>query len=366
MKQNRVSFIKRLHLESSAFVLAITSIVLTNFALVSCTNYTEEDDFKEWTNSYITFVPMEIKTIGATTRGELTTNSKLTEYGVSASIYPASQSYTSAGCGSYWFNQSVDAALGKTDRYWPGEKYKVSFFAYAPVGLAALTPLSKEELGYPIYSYTVPSEIAKQVDFMTADVLDHSWGGVTEPVPLEFKHECTDIRFKIYNQGSENITVHSIAVNGVKYSGTNKGGVWTLNSAVNSTTENPFILTLNTVVSGETTIDATGDTNHFIMLPQTVMSGTAIFDVDATVGGKRQHFFHELKSDLVLQKGRSYLFKITLGEQKIEVDTDTDIKDWEMEIKYLSVDGVNANDNWNQPDINNGENIGINDWEKEE
>ena len=101
------------------------------------------------------------------------------------------------------------------------------------------------------------------------------------------------------------------------------------------------------------------------MLPQTVASGTQVFDVDATVSGVRKHYYHTLTSDLILQKGKSYTFKLTLGEGALIVDTETDIQDWEVEVKYLSIGGVSTSNTWTQPGVNDGQSIGVEDWEEE-
>ena len=318
-------------------------------------------------NPSIDFAPMEFGVAEAVaTRGAQTAKSDITAYGVSASIYPAANSYTSAGCGSYWFCDRIEATSGRSNHFWPGASYRVSFFAYAPYGNAALTVRSKDDLGYPVYNYTVPTAIANQVDFITADVTNHSGAGITDPVPLTFSHQLTDVRFKVYNQGSSAITVHSIAIYGVKYSGTFSGSSWTLNAAVNSSSSNPFQLALSTSVAAGATVDVTGTTNHFIMLPQTVASGTDIFVVDATVSGVRKTYTNTLSSALELLRGRSYTFTLKLGEGSLIVDTETDIQDWAVEVKYLAVGSVGSNSTWTQPGVTGGNGIDIDDWTEEE
>ncbi len=319
----------------------------------------------------IAFTPMEIKTVKGVpeTRGAQMGKNDITSYGVSASIYPAANSYTSVGCGTYWFNEEIMAASGESDHYWPGSTYKVSFFAYAPYGATGLSLGSKNDLGYPRYTYAVPSAIASQSDFITADVLDHSGTGITTPVPLTFHHRCADIRFMVYNRGESAITIHSIGLYGVKYTGTyceSSSPKWTLSGSANSTSANPFLLSLGTSVAGGATIDATGTTNHFIMLPQTVASGTQIYDVDATVNGNRQHYYHTLPSAFEIQAGKVYTVTLTLGELTMEVDTDTDIQDWAVEVKYLTVSGMSSNSTWTQPSVTGGENTTIADWTEEE
>ena len=317
-------------------------------------------------NPSIDFTPMEFGVSEAVTRGTQTAKSDITAYGVSASIYPAANTFTTAGCGSYWFCDRIEAASGRSNHYWPGASYRVSFFAYAPYDNAALTVRSKDDLGYPVYTYTVPTAIANHVDFITADVTDHSGAGITDPVPLTFSHQLTDVRFRVYNQGSSSITVHSIAIYGVKYSGTFSGSTWTLNAAVNSSSSNPFLLSLGTSVDAGATVDVTGTTNHFIMLPQTVASGTDIFVVDATVSGVRKTYTNTLSSALELLRGRSYTFTLKLGEGSLIVDTDTDIQDWAVEVKYLAVSGVSTNSTFTQPSVADADDNGIEDWTEEE
>lgn len=335
--------------------------------LTGCSNeLVETGDYPDnLTNPTINFTPMEFGVAEATTRGTQTAKSDITEYGVSASIYPAANSYTSASCGSYWFCDRIEAASGRSNHYWPGTSYKVSFFAYAPYNNAALTVRSKDDFGYPVYSYTVPTAIANQVDFITANVIDHSGAGITDPVPLTFSHQLTDVRFRVYNQGSSSITIHSIAIYGVKYSGTFSGSTWTLNGSVNSSSTNPFVLSLGTSIDAGTTVDVTGTTNHFIMLPQTVTSGTEIFVVDATVSGVRKTFTNTLSSALELLRGRSYTFTLKLGEESLIIDTETDIQNWEVETKYLSISSVGSNSTWTQTSVNDAEDLGIENWEEE-
>ena len=340
-------------------IIKAALIVATISAITGCSSLDEERDSK--IQSLITFTPMEIQSI---TRGTQTTKNAITSYGVTSSIYSAGSSYTSAKCGSYWLNEEIETVSGNSGHYWPGGEYRVSFFTYAPYG-SPLSIRSSNDLGYPVYQYSVPSAISNQIDFITADIIDHSGEGITDPIPLTFSHQCTDIRFNIYNQGTESLTVHSIAICGVKYSGTCAGGVWTLNDAVNSTSVNPFLLTLGTAVSGGATVDVTGTNNHFIMLPQIVPSGTNIFDIDATIAGTRKHYYYTLTSNLTLLKSKTYTFNITLGESGIIVDMETDIQDWEVETKYLNIGSIGSNSTWTQTSVQDAEDFGISNWEEE-
>ena len=213
-----------------------------------------------------------------TTRGSLATLSSSTEFGVSASVYPSSGSYSSYGLGNYFHNKKCtpNTAL---EYYWPSPSNKISFYAYYPYGNSYFT-MSSDAManGYPVYSYSVPSDIAQQVDVMTASVVDNACIIPHGPVTLQFKHNCASVRFKFNNTGADPITIKSISLEGLKYSGTLQNGTWTLNSSLNSSSANPFSLTLNTAVSAGATTDLTGTENIFIMLPQT-LSGSSVLKI---------------------------------------------------------------------------------------
>lgn len=308
----------------------------------------------------IRFTPMEIKTL---TRGSQTTTASLSSYSVSCSKCALASSYASVACGSFFFNETIDAATGESGYYWPSPDYKLSFFAYAPNNNGNLNIGSRNKTGYPEYTYTVPSTIGSQVDFITADVLNMEKPDNYDPIPLTFNHQCADVCFRVYNQGTSAITVHSIAICGIKYSGTFCEGnspKWSLSNTVSS-----FTLSLGTSVAAKETLDATGTANHFIMLPQTVASGTQIFDVDATVSGVRKHYYHTLTAAQDFDAGYSYTFTLILGVGEIIVDPETEITPWEVETKYLSVSGVSCPTNtYTQPTVTDGEVLGVDNWEK--
>ncbi len=205
----------------------------------------------------------------ATTRGTKVTTAGISNLGVSASVYPAASSYTSAGCGSYFYKESVSSGTPMS-YYWPTTDYRISFFGYYPYNNAAFTVQSAASAtGAPTYAYTVPSAIASQQDIMTGQVTDQP-GGSSSPVNMTLAHRCSAIHFSVTNDRSETITVNSISIEGVKYSGTLNENTWTLGGGVNSSSTNPFTLTPNTSVAAGATADITGTSNVFLMLPQSL------------------------------------------------------------------------------------------------
>lgn len=204
------------------------------------------------------------------TRGSLATKNDITEFGVSASVYDADESYTSAGCGSYFCDIRAVPNV-PCGYYWPSRSKKVSFFAHWPYDNDNLVISSiSSDAGSPVYAYTVPSEIGEQVDVMTAQVLDHL-GGSSAPVPLTFSHHCSAIRFTFDNSGSDMITVQSVSIINVKSSGTLQDGSWTLDDDLST-----FTLSCNTSVEASETADLTGTDNILLMLPQTLPDGALL------------------------------------------------------------------------------------------
>lgn len=251
-------------------------------------------------------------------------------FGVSCSAYPAAGSYTSYGHGSYFYKVMAVPNI-PTAYYWPTADYKVSFFAYYPYGNTAFTVQSPASApGTPTYAYTVPSDIESQVDIMTAERTDIPCSTHTI-VALSFAHRCTDIRFTAYNQQSDALTVKSIAIYGVRYSGTyTSGASWTLSGSVNSSTSHPFLLSLNTAVASKATVDLTGTSNHFIMLPQTVASGTDFLVIKTQEDGEERTYTYTLDADYELVMGKSVTFQLILGNGTLTINP-VSVVDWQAQ-----------------------------------
>lgn len=262
-------------------------------------------------NSQISFRTGDVDSAPGETRGARATAGSITEYGVSCAIYPTNGSYTSVGCGSYFFNERIDNSTGNCKYFWPGANYLTAFYGYYPYGNSNVTlQSSANSIGKPVYAYTAPTTIADHVDFMTAEVLNESGERHADPLLLTFGHRCSDIRFIVTNSTGDAITVNSVSMYGVKYSGTFNGS-WTLNNTVNTSSSHTFTLTPNMVVADEETGDITGTTNHFIIPPQTVNSGTEIFNF---VIDDEPHEF-VLESNATFEQGKSYTFNIIMDSK---------------------------------------------------
>ena len=246
------------------------------------------------------------------TRGAKVTTATIGTIGISASVYPVANSYTSAGCGSYFYKEAVTSGT-PTKFYWPTSDYRISFFGYSPYNNAAFIVLSAASAtGAPTYNYTVPSTISNQLDIMTGQVTDQP-GGSSSPVNMTLAHRCSAIHFSITNDRSEAITVNSISIEGVKYSGTLNENTWTLGGSVNSSSTNPFTLTYGSSVAAGATVDITGTSNIFMMLPQTLPSGAKL-----KVVVDDEEFEAELTGTWIA--GKEYVYGITINETVTTID----------------------------------------------
>lgn len=245
----------------------------------------------------------------AATRGTKVIATDITDIGVSASIYPSSSSYTSAGCGSYFYKESITIGT-PTKFYWPTSDYRMSFYAYYPYGNSAFTVQSAASAtGHPTYAYTVPTAIGSQVDVMTASQTDIA-GGSSSPVSLSFSHQCAAIKVRITNSTTAAITVNSVSIEGVEYTGTLCNGTWTLSGTKNNSSVNPFTLTCNTAVAASATADLTGTTNIFLMLPQTLTSSAKLKMVIDS-----EEYEAELSGSW--QAGKTYTYSVTKEPEEI-------------------------------------------------
>lgn len=248
----------------------------------------------------------------AATRGTKVIATDITDIGVSASIYPSSSSYTSAGCGSYFYKESITIGT-PTKFYWPTSDYRMSFFAYYPYGNSAFTVQSAASAtGHPTYAYTVPTAIGSQVDVMTASQTDIA-GGSSSPVSLSFSHQCAAIKVRITNSTTAAITVNSVSIEGVEYTGTLCNGTWTLSGTKNSSSVNPFTLTCNTAVAASATADLTGTANIFLMLPQTLTSSAKLKMVIDS-----EEYEAELSGSW--QAGKTYTYSVTKEPGDTSID----------------------------------------------
>lgn len=315
------------------FLLSLAMPVMT-----ACTQEQDGDSAKAFGDVHVSFSVNDGSY--TSTRAALSVTSSFDAgFGVSCSAYTSS-TYETQPCGSY-FHDITALPDVPTIYYWPAADYRLSFFGYFPKGSSALTVSDAETTGTPIYTYTVPSDVTQQIDFMTAQRTDMP---CSEPktVNLQFTHRCSDIRFSACNQSGETITVKEVAIYGVKYKGTLKGDTWTLVNTLNTASQNSFRFSLEKDVDANKTVDLTGETGHFMMLPQSIAANTATVFVRTVEDGSEKTYTHVMETADSWIMGQSYSYKLLIG-------------------KGLSVE-VTTDDSWSQKAVGSAEDLGIKDW----
>ncbi|GKG72139.1 hypothetical protein CE91St1_12820 [Parabacteroides goldsteinii] len=214
----------------------------------------------------------------------------------------ALSAYTDAtGTPDFMYNETV--TLNKDEGrwyptgtyYWPGKK-QLSFYAWFPSAVDGMTLTGNTDVGAPVITYTVPDDVKKQQDVMSAAAIgkDNPTADGFATTDLTFNHALTAVKF-VAGDDLPNCVVKSIKLDGVRYKGTYTLGTdaWTLTDDTQA-----FTLRLNKVVAGNggaITEDGKGET--LFMMPQTLSDdakievvlndGTADFTVGASIGGTK-------------------------------------------------------------------------------
>lgn len=214
----------------------------------------------------------------------------------------ALSAYTDAtGTPDFMYNETV--TLNKDEGrwyptgtyYWAGKK-QLSFYAWFPSAADGMTLTGNTDVGAPVITYTVPDDVKKQQDVMSAAAIgkDNPTADGFATTDLTFNHALTAVEF-VAGDDLPNCVVKSIKLDGVRYKGTYTLGTdaWTLTDDTQA-----FTLRLNKVVAGNggaITEDGKGET--LFMMPQTLSDdakievvlndGTADFTVGASIGGTK-------------------------------------------------------------------------------
>lgn len=214
----------------------------------------------------------------------------------------ALSAYTDAtGTPDFMYNETV--TLNKDEGrwyptgtyYWPGKK-QLSFYAWFPSAADGMTLTGNTDVGAPVITYTVPDDVKKQQDVMSAAAIgkDNLTADGFATTDLTFNHALSAVKF-VAGDDLPNCVVKSIKLDGVRYKGTYTLGTdaWTLTDDTQA-----FTLRLNKVVAGNggaITEDGKGET--LFMMPQTLSDdakievvlndGTADFTVGASIGGTK-------------------------------------------------------------------------------
>ena len=211
------------------------------------------------------------------TRGKEVDNSSFpNNFGLYGYIYNSDQSWENNGSELQPTIKNEQITKGDTwtsSTYLPGQTKKMALFAYAPyinAGIAVNAGISViDGKGAPQLTYTIDSDVSKQIDLLVANSLDVV--GNESSVELDFKHALTAVKFAIGTiPGFTKIT--KIVISGVKNSGTLSlyGDNWNLNDDTAS-------YTIEKEIDLSTSGHITGSSNDLMLLmPQTLPSGAKL------------------------------------------------------------------------------------------
>ncbi len=157
-----------------------------------------------------------------------------------------------------------------TSHHWPGGRWNVRFFAYAPYHGRGIELSGRDESGSPRLEYSVAPDVAAQEDLVVAASEDFR-GDNGLPATLSFDHALTAISF-VCGEDMEKGTIKNIAVKGAYSKGTYdfEDRNW---HGQNDTCD--FNIPLDIPVSGAGETITSGETT-LLLLPQVLPEGARI------------------------------------------------------------------------------------------
>ena len=186
-----------------------------------------------------------------------------------------------SGKPDFFYNEKV-AANGTmvSPKVWTSDESTLQFYAVYPhidgsnPNLQLVQPLAGE---LPSVDFTTPTDIANQIDLMTAstqDITYTSTGGGSHVVPLTFYHSLTAIRFGVGSNLSWAKTIKSVEFQGVYSKGRYdiKTKTWSNQSA----TQNYKLDNIGVSTSEAINNVILKDGHTFLMIPQTLPAGAKI------------------------------------------------------------------------------------------
>ncbi|EHO73497.1 hypothetical protein HMPREF9140_00419 [Prevotella micans F0438] len=186
-----------------------------------------------------------------------------------------------SGKPDFFYNEKV-AANGTmvSPKTWTSDESTLQFYAVYPYidgsnpNLQLVQPLAGE---LPSIDFTTPTDIANQIDLMTAstqDITYTSTGGGSHVVPLTFYHSLTAIRFGVGSNLSWAKTIKSVEFQGVYSKGRYdiKTKTWSNQSA----TQNYKLDNIGVSTSEAINNVILKDGHTFLMIPQILPAGAKI------------------------------------------------------------------------------------------
>lgn len=212
------------------------------------------------------------------TRGTVVDNSSFYDnFGLFGYIYNSDQTWENNGSE---LQPTIKEEITKdntwtSSTYLPGKTKNMALFAYAPyinAGIPVNAGISVADgKGAPQLTYTIDSDVSKQVDLLVAKSFDVV--GNTSSVELDFNHALTAVKFSV-GTITGFTKINKIVISGVKNKGTLSldGDNWNLDE---STAD--YTIAIAKEIDLSTSGDITGSSNDLMLLmPQTLPSGAKL------------------------------------------------------------------------------------------
>ncbi len=229
----------------------------------------------------------------------------ITSFGVLAYTYTGTWSETQSPNYMYdvTVNKSGNVWVPSSTYYWPGETYKMRFFAYAPKGNNAYR-LSGQTAGHPTLTCTVPDDVADQADLLVAASGEIN-GNSNAPVNLTFHHALTAVKFVCGNDMNPGV-VKRVTLKNVYSQGTYDLDDQTWKDHGRTTS---FTQELNKTAQGTEGEAITSEAQTFMMIPQTLPEAAKIEVTFADAKG--EHTLSATLAKSVWPMGKTVTYKIS-------------------------------------------------------
>ncbi|GAA6252846.1 hypothetical protein F050043D4_38810 [Bacteroides thetaiotaomicron] len=282
-------------------------------------------------------------------RGIIRSTDNLSGFGVFAYYHNNGMYNDETSTPNYMYNVAVRKNVGDWMyaplKYWP-TKGTLSFFAYSPHTSdteGALSVSGINQPGLPVLSYTVPDDITKQLDILTAVPIYESMDLNTK-IHFDFQHALARISFEGILASTLpagwNVKIKEIQVGSLANKATYSYDSWTI--AINAETKSYNLSLTNgllrNVMLGTTRQSVVMDHSDLFMLPQTV-KGTerikivAVFDKNGTI---EEQVFERPLADIItnLEEGKSYNVEMIVSPE-INLTVECVVENWTIQNIYI-------------------------------
>lgn len=312
-------------------------------------------------------VPIGFTVDESTTRAQLTTAENMNSMALFA--YHTTGNFNAVtATPNYMFNTPVNKVNGvwisSPTFYWPGaDADRLSFFAITPVptednGITVET--TAETPGCPAFKITPKANLAEQIDFCAAAILNATYdvptgNGIlaTESnkgkVPLTFNHAMSKIRFKAHYTTTSSTTpeaenaidIQSVAIESIEITGVAGSGkvqlapngkyVWTENTGTDgkyTLEQSKGELTATLLKEEEVTTEGADiistDAGTLCLVPQTIPAGAQLevyskikISDEKTIG-----YLFQTSLTGTWEAGKAYVYNIAINDMDVKLTTE--------------------------------------------